>query len=75
MSGTCGFSEVQLLHEVVSNLQSLQGAWVDWRVLEQVESTKWLVRVTDSEGNIFRFKIVLIEAVDSAAFDLSLEIA
>ena len=69
MLDTPEWTECQLLHEVISNLESLQGSWVEWRTFEQQGVTEWLISVTNSAGQIFRLQVVPVNNEDSAAFD------
>ncbi len=69
MFDTNEWTETQLLHEVISNLESLQGAWVEWRTWEQQGVTEWLISVSNAVGQVFRLRVVPVDTKESAAFD------
>ena len=61
MSDTCEWNSTKLIHEIVSNLESLQGASVDWE-------TKWpfnnehLVWLIIDRGKEFQVEIKITES-------------
>ena len=63
------WTETKLVHEIISNLQSLERAEVDWITLGPEGHLQELIRVSVGDGQVFRLGIALISDDEAAAFD------
>ena len=73
MDNQCGWTETKLVDEIVANLESLQGAHVEWRSLGPHGSLQELIRFSTQGGQVFRLGIAFIYDDESAeTFDETL---
>lgn len=47
----------KLAHEIVSNLEGLQGCWVEWKTDSQDHIRRDIIRFHTMDGQVFRLKI------------------
>ena len=75
MDDQCGWTETKLVHEIISNLESLQGVLVEWRSMGPHGSLQEFVRFSTLDEQVFRFGITFIYDDESAeAFDDKFEL-
>ena len=71
MDDCCEWTDIKLVHEIIADLQSLQGAWVEWMTLGEPGEMQAIIRVLFQypEEKVFRLRLVLARNEDSAEFD------
>ena len=73
MDACCEWTETKLVDEIIADIQSLQGAWVEWVTLGEPDAEEALARVSfcphDNGGKVFRLRIEFVRADESGGFD------
>ncbi len=69
MNDQCEWIEIRLVHEIIADLQSLPGVWIDWKILESERQLQGLIKVSIWNGQVYRLSIALIREDEADAFD------
>lgn len=73
MDDCCEWTETKLVDEIIADLHSLQGAWVEWMTLGEPDMREALARVSfyphDNDGKVFRLRLEFVGAEESEEFD------
>jgi hypothetical protein len=66
-----GWTNTKLVHEIVSNLEGLQGCWIEWKTESQDYIRQDIIRFQTADGQVFRLKIDLYGDYWQEEFDAS----
>ncbi len=73
MDDCCEWTEIKLVHEIIADLQSLQGAWVEWMTMGEPDVREAFAIVSfyphDNDGKAFRLRLEFVRADESGEFD------
>ena len=73
MGDCCEWTGTMLVHKIIADLQSLQGAWVEWMILGEPDAREALTRVSfyphDNDGKVFRLRLEFVRTDESGEFD------
>lgn len=71
MDDCCEWTEIKLVHEIIADLQSLQGTWVEWMTMGQPGEMQTLARVSFHypDQKVFRLRLELVSEDESEEFD------
>ena len=71
MDDGCEWTNTKLVHEIVSNLEGLQGCWIEWKTEYQDYIRQDIIRFHTADGQVFRLKIDLYGDYWQEEFDVS----
>ena len=57
----CAWTPTRILHEIIADLQSLQGFWVEWDERLPLSTQQYLVQVSTSDGKFFQIDMSIME--------------
>ncbi len=63
------WTETKLVHEIISDLEGLQGTWLEWKSVGFPGFMHEMVRLHTWEGQVFRMRLAMIGGFDSEEFD------
>ena len=73
MGDCCEWTATKLVHEIIADLQSLQGAWVEWIALGESDTREAIARVSfhphENGGKVLRLRLELVGDSGSEEFD------
>ena len=61
MIGNCEWTPIRLVHEIIADLESLQGASVEWDSVWPYSSNEFLIRMSTGDEKEFEIRISISE--------------
>ncbi len=73
MDDGCEWTGIKLAHELIADLESLQGSWVEWKIVGKLDFRQAFIRFHTRQESVFRLRIDLIGDDESDKFDRELD--